>query len=63
MTLLEAETEVDIFLSRAIMNHNDGVFILHGHGTGVLKTGVRKVKRGGGEGGGREGRKSGREKG
>ncbi|CAM9715021.1 unnamed protein product [Discosporangium mesarthrocarpum] len=42
MTLSDAREECDIFFSQCIMNGRGGCFLLHGHGTGVLKHGLRK---------------------
>lgn len=43
MTLSEAQDDCDMFFSNAIMDDLDGVYLLHGHGTGVLKAGLRRV--------------------
>ena len=43
MTLSEAQQDCDMFFSNAIMDDMDGVYLLHGHGTGVLKAGLRRV--------------------
>lgn len=44
MTLSEAQGDCDMFFSNAIMDGSDGVYLLHGHGTGVLKAGIRRVR-------------------
>jgi DNA mismatch repair protein MutS2 len=38
----DAEAAVDAFLDKASMSGWDVVFVLHGHGTGALKTAVRR---------------------
>ncbi|CAM9483766.1 unnamed protein product [Ectocarpus sp. 13 AM-2016] len=42
MSLSEAQGDCDMFFSNAIMDGSDGVYLLHGHGTGVLKAGIRR---------------------
>ncbi|CAM9699532.1 unnamed protein product, partial [Ectocarpus fasciculatus] len=42
MTLSEAQGDCDMFFSNSIMDGDDGVYLLHGHGTGVLKAGIRR---------------------
>lgn len=44
MTLSEAQDDCDMFFSTSIMDDVDGVYLLHGHGTGVLKSGIRRVR-------------------
>lgn len=44
MTLSEAQDDCDMFFSTSIMDDVDGVYLLHGHGTGVLKAGIRRVR-------------------
>ncbi|CAM9536785.1 unnamed protein product, partial [Hapterophycus canaliculatus] len=41
MSLSEAQDDCDMFFSTSIMDGTDGVYLLHGHGTGVLKAGIR----------------------
>lgn len=43
MSLSEAETHCDYFFSQASAGGLDGVYLLHGHGTGALKAGLRQV--------------------
>lgn len=45
MTLSEAQDDCDMFFSTSIMDDVDGVYLLHGHGTGVLKAGIRRVRK------------------
>ncbi len=45
MSLSEAQDDCDMFFSTSIMDDIDGVYLLHGHGTGVLKAGIRRVRR------------------
>eukprot|EP00752_Nemacystus_decipiens_P002592 g2425.t1 len=42
MTLSEAQDDCDMFFSASIMDDVDGVYLLHGHGTGILKAGIRR---------------------
>lgn len=44
MSLSEAQDDCDMFFSTSIMDGTDGVYLLHGHGTGVLKAGIRRVR-------------------
>ena len=41
-TLEEAINEVDIFLSEGVMSSLNEVFIIHGKGTGVLRSGIQQ---------------------
>lgn len=43
MTMDEAEDALDAFISRQVLGGAHGGYVLHGHGTGVLKAGVRRV--------------------
>jgi len=38
----DALPEVDVFLDRLSLAHAPHIFLIHGHGTGALKTGVRR---------------------
>ncbi|CAM9649024.1 unnamed protein product, partial [Sphacelaria rigidula] len=42
MTLSEACDECDFFFSTMINDGANGCYLLHGHGTGALKTGLRR---------------------
>jgi DNA mismatch repair protein MutS2 len=37
----EAEAEVDKFLDRALQSGDSVLFVIHGHGTGALRTALR----------------------
>jgi DNA mismatch repair protein MutS2 len=41
MRVEEAVDRVEMFLDSALLQGIDGVYIIHGHGTGALKRGVR----------------------
>jgi DNA mismatch repair protein MutS2 len=46
MTVDEALYEVDMFLDRAVMNGQTMVYLIHGNGTGALRTAIQKHLRG-----------------
>ena len=41
-TILDAEEKIDLFLDSAILDHLQSVTIIHGKGTGALRTGVHQ---------------------
>ncbi|CAN0029114.1 unnamed protein product, partial [Choristocarpus tenellus] len=43
-TLSESKEECLMFFNRCIMDNKDYCYVLHGHGTGVLKEGLREVR-------------------
>ncbi len=46
LTVDEALTEVDLFIDHAVMNGQSMVYLIHGHGTGALRTAIQKHLRG-----------------
>ena len=46
LTVDEALFEVDMFIDRAVMNGQGMVYLIHGHGTGALRTAIQKHLRG-----------------
>ena len=46
LTVDEALSEVDSFIDRAILNGQTGVYLIHGNGTGALRTAIHKHLRG-----------------
>ena len=42
MTKEEAISAVDLFLDAALMQHLNTVYIIHGKGTGVLRSGIQE---------------------
>lgn len=46
LTVDEALPEVDSFIDRAILNGQTVVYLIHGNGTGALRTAIHKHLRG-----------------